>query len=151
MSIFAKVLKIFSPNAKANDKFFGRPFVTETIDLNSLAEHMASHNSPFSAGVIKGLMTDMVNCIKELLLEGKNVKIDNLAIFSVKFVSNGGAETWEEWSVPKNIRRVKLHARATGELSSENLNLDVVVKKLDPATVGGAGSADSPDSSDTTA
>ncbi len=151
MSIFAKVLKIFSPNNKANGKFFGRPFVTETVDLDALAEHMSKHNSPFSKGVIKGLLTDMVNCIKELLLEGKNVKINDLAIFSVKFVPAGGADTWEDWTVAQNIKRVKLHARATGELSSESLNLEVVVKKLDPATITGTtDSSSSTDGSGTT-
>ena len=44
---------------------------------------MSDHNSPYSAGMIKGVLTDMVVCIKELLLDGKSVKIDDLAIFSV--------------------------------------------------------------------
>ncbi len=118
---------------------------TETIDLNGLAEHMSNHNSPYSAGVIKGLMTDMVFCIKELILEGKNVKLDDLAIFSVGFISNGGADTWEDWTVARNIKGVKLKARATGELSAANLNLDASVKKLDPSALGGSTSDSSTD------
>jgi len=31
---------------------------------------MSNHNTPFSKGAIKGMLTDMVVCIKELLLEG---------------------------------------------------------------------------------
>ncbi len=148
MSILAKVRKIFSTNEKANGKFYGRPFVSETIDLNGLAEHMSTHNSPFSKGVIKGLLTDMVNCIKELLLEGKNVKVDDLAIFSVGFISNGGADTWDDWTVAQNIKGIKLKARATGELSNANLNLDASVKKLDPSTLGGSGSSTTGGSTD---
>ena len=67
----------------AYGKFFAYPVIEETINLDALAEHMANHNTPFSKGAIKGMLTDMVNCIKELLLEGKTVKIDDLAIFSL--------------------------------------------------------------------
>ena len=64
-------------------KWFARAVSDETFDLAKLAEHMSKHNSPYSSGVIKGVLTDMVDCIKELLLDGKSVKIDDLAIFGV--------------------------------------------------------------------
>ena len=54
--------------SKVFGKFFAFPVIEETVDLAGLSEHMSSHNTPFSKGVIKGLLTDMVNCIKELLL-----------------------------------------------------------------------------------
>ena len=60
-------------------KWFARAVSDETFDLAKLAEHMSKHNSPYSSGVIKGVLTDMVDCIKELLLDGKNVKLDDLA------------------------------------------------------------------------
>ena len=76
--------------SKVFGKFFAFPVIEETVDLAGLSEHMSSHNTPFSKGVIKGLLTDMVNCIKELLLEGKNVKIDDLAIFSIGIKNQNG-------------------------------------------------------------
>ena len=69
-------------------KWFAYPVIEETVDLDGLSEHMSNHNSPYSAGVIRGVFTDMVKCIKELLLEGKNVKIDDLAIFSIGIKNN---------------------------------------------------------------
>ena len=51
---------------------------------------MSKHNSPYSGGVIKGVLSDMVDCIKELLLDGKCVKIDDLAIFGVGIRSKAG-------------------------------------------------------------
>ena len=50
-------------------KWFARAVSDETFDLAKLAEHMSKHNSPYSSGVIKGVLTDMVDCIKELLLQ----------------------------------------------------------------------------------
>ncbi|MBR5657254.1 MAG: DNA-binding protein [Prevotella sp.] len=118
----------------AYGKFFAYPVIEETINLDALAEHMANHNTPFSKGAIKGMLTDMVNCIKELLLEGKNVKIDDLAIFSLGIRNAGGALKAEDFTVSKNIKGVKLRARATGELIAKNLNLEATLKKATATT-----------------
>ena len=116
-------------------KWFAYPVIEETIDLDALAEHMSNHNTPYSKGVIKGLLTDMISCIKELLLEGKNVKIDDLAIFSLGIKnSKGGSATEEDFSVTKNINGVKLRARATGTLVAKSLNLDATLKKATAIT-----------------
>ena len=101
----------------------------ETIGLDELAEHMASHNTPFSKGAIKGILTDAVVCTKELLLLGKNVKFPDLAIFSIGLKVKGGADTKADFSVAKYIIGLKLRARATGELSSANL--DTSIKRVD--------------------
>ena len=113
-------------------KWFARAVSDETFDLAKLAEHMSKHNSPYSGGVIKGVLSDMVDCIKELLLDGKCVKIDDLAIFE------------------KNISGMRLKARATGNLSTNNLKLDSQLKQQaeyqKPTTAGGGSdSGDNPD------
>lgn len=104
-------------------KWFARAVCDETIDLAGLAVHMSKHHLPYSSGVIKGVLTDMVGCIKELMLDGKCVKIDDLAIFSVGIRSKA-AETLEEFAPEKNITGVTFRARATGSLSTPNLKLD---------------------------
>ena len=110
-------------------KWFAKNVVEETIDLDALAEHMSSHNCPYSKGAIKGVLTDMITCIKELLLEGKNVKIDHLAIFSLGIKNKATSDVESDFSISKNIEGVKLKARATGELMSKSLNLEATLKK----------------------
>jgi predicted histone-like DNA-binding protein len=110
-------------------KWYARPVVEETMNTEDLAEHMSRHNSPYSKGVLIGILTDMVACIKEQLLEGKNVRIDNLAIFSVGIASKKGADTKEEFTISGNISGVRLRARSTGELSYSQLNLDATLKR----------------------
>ena len=125
-------------------KWFAYPVIEETLCLDDLATHMSQHNTPFSKGVIKGLLTDMVICIKELLLEGKNVKIDDLAIFSVGIKNTkGGADNEDDFSVAKNISNVKLRSRATGELGLKALNLKATLKRA--LSLNGTQSADTPD------
>lgn len=120
--------------SSAYGKYFAYPVIEETVTLDGLAEHMANHNTPFSRGAIKGMLTDMVACTKELLLEGKNVKIADLAIFSIGIKNRGGAEKESDFSTSANIRGVKFRARATGELMSKSLNLEATLKKASATT-----------------
>ena len=116
-------------NEKAYGKYYAKPHVSETVDLEALAEQMHTYNSPFSAGTIQGILTDAVVHIKELLLAGKNVKLDNLAIFYIGIKNKECAATKEDFSVLKNILGVRMRARATGDLRSVNLNLEANLKK----------------------
>ena len=110
-------------------KWYAFPVVEETMDLAGLAKHMEEHNTGFTEAMCLGMMTAMVKCIKEQLLAGKNVKIDNLAIFSVGIRNKEGAKTEAEFTAANNIAGVKLRARATGTLSNANLNSSASVKK----------------------
>lgn len=121
-------------------KWYAFPVVEETVDLAKLAKHMEEHNTGFSEAMCLGMMTAMVKCIKEQLLAGKNVKIDNLAIFSVGIRNKEGAKTEAEFTAANNIAGVKLRARATGTLSNANLNSDVSVRKAS-SVVGGTPSS----------
>ena len=116
-------------NVKAYGKYYAKPHISETVDLDELADHMHGHNSPFSAGTIKGILIDAVTHIKELLLMGKNVKLDNLAIFYISIKNKMGAENADDFTVSKNIEGVRMKARATGDFRSVNLNLDANLKK----------------------
>lgn len=110
-------------------KWYAFPVVEETMDLAELAKHMEEHNTGFTEAMCLGMMTAMVKCIKEQLLAGKNVKIDNLGIFSVGIRNKEGAKTEAEFTAANNIAGVKLRARATGTLSNANLNSSASVKK----------------------
>lgn len=113
-----------------NGKFYARAVATETYDLDQLAEHMASHNTPFSKGAIKGVLVDMVKCIKELVLDGKQVKVDDLALFKVAIRSTP-ASTASDWTVATNVGSLKLNARATGDLRPSEFKSEAKLKEMD--------------------
>ncbi len=121
--------------SEAFGKWYAFPVVEDTVDLATLAKHMEEHNTGFSEAMCLGMMTAMVKCIKEQLLAGKNVKIDNLAIFSVGIRNKVGADSEAEFSASANIAGVKLRARATGTLNSANLNSAASVRKASTLTV----------------
>ena len=124
----------------AFDKWYAFPVVEETMDLAGLAKHMEEHNTGFTEAMCLGMMTAMVKCIKEHLLAGKNVKIDNLAIFSVGIRNKEGAKTEAEFTAANNIAGVKLSARATGTLSPAPLHTSASVRRASNVVVSGSGS-----------
>lgn len=91
-------------------KWLARAVADETLDTRALAEHMAKHNTPYSQGAIHGVLKDMTSCIKELLLDGKNVKLDDLAIFGVG-IRGKPADTSKDWSVTTNVVGLRLKCR----------------------------------------
>ena len=123
-------IQIVGEQHQCNGLWYARPVINETYDIEALSKHMSKHNTPFSPGVIKGVLADMVACVKELVLDGKNVKLDDLAIFSVGIESDHGAATAAEFKVSEHVKGLKLRARATGELSNAKINLEGTLREL---------------------
>ncbi|UKK75754.1 DNA-binding protein [Segatella bryantii] len=115
--------------SSAFGKYYAYPVVEETMDLAALAKHMEQHNSGFSEAMCLGVLKSMVKCIKEQILAGKNVKIDDLAIFSCGIKNREGSAKEEDFSAANNIANVKLRARATGDLRNSSLTLDATVRR----------------------
>ena len=66
---------------------------------------------------------------------GKNVRFADIAIFSLGLKVKGGAPTKENYNVAKYILGLKLRARATGELKTENLDTSIkLINLAAPAT-----------------
>ena len=122
MSIYYKKYQNKNEDSKAYGKWYARvQNIGKTVELEELAQHMSEHNTPFSQGAIAGVLTDMVGCIRELVLEGKSVKLPNLTIFSAG-INCKGADSPEKFTVQKNVKRVFLKSRATGKFSSTDLS-----------------------------
>ena len=116
--------------AKVNGKWFLRIVQTgETYDIAKLAAHMADHASGFTKGQITGILTDMVACIRELLLDGKKVKIADLALFSLGCSCHGADDP--STATVANIRRIYINARGTGEFSTRDISEKVRLKEQD--------------------
>ena len=119
--------------SQAYGKYYAFRDPKKTYSIDDLSAHMSQHNTPHSRGTIKGVLDDMVSCIRELVLEGNAVKIDNLAIFKASVENKGGWAKLEDVDLSiggkdDNIRAVRLHAQATGEFSKKELTGDASLK-----------------------
>ena len=123
MSVFYRKYQNKNPHGSSYGKWFARAVtIGKTVNVDELAKHMSEHNTPYSKGAIKGVLTDMIGCIRELMLEGKAVKLDGLAIFSAGIkTKKKGAPTSEDFSTTKHIDSVYMRARATGEFTRAEL------------------------------
>ena len=130
MSIFYRKYQNNNKKSTSYGKWFGRSVsLGKTVGLEDLAEHMSQHNSPYSEGVIKGVLTDMVNCIRELVLEGKSVKIPNLCIFSAGIKSRG-TDSAKEFTPADGVESIYLRARSTGRFTRQEVTKRANVREL---------------------
>ncbi len=122
MAIFLKKYQI--NNGKSTvDKYWGyRTVAFETVDIDALAKHMANHNTPYSQGCIRGVLKDMCDCVKEILLEGKKVKIGDLAIFYLGVSCNMVASE-KDLNVTESVKTLNFNAQGTGQLSLRGTTL----------------------------
>ena len=124
-------------------KYYPRVEYKDTIGINKLAKHMHSHNAVWSRGLVVGLLTDLVDCIKELSLQGYVVKIDDLGLFKATVEGNGltlkkGAKVSAGKGVQRKdeelnanialqqfaISNVKMIMQATGETTIERMSAE---------------------------
>ena len=106
-----------------------------------MAHHMAEHNTMFSEGSITGILIDFVKCVREQVLMGNTVKIDNLAIFKATVEANA-LETMYDAELDKvasatignlaegaktgpAVKVIKLLAQSTGDFTRDELKKDV--------------------------
>ena len=79
-------------------KWFARA-VHELMEFDEFIEHMAKHHCVFSEGTIRGVLIEMEICLRELLLEGKAVRMDDLGIFALGIgCKKGGAATSDDFT-----------------------------------------------------
>lgn len=81
----------------------------ETISLRMLATHIREHGSPYSVGMLYGVLTDMVFCTQELLKSGYNVDFEGLARFYIT-LKGEGVKVAEDFNPAAHITKVNVRA-----------------------------------------
>ena len=76
-----------------------------TVNLSQLAEHMVEHGSKYDEGDILAILTNCVNCVKEMLLMGYKVEFGKLGTFS-NSIKSIGADSASNFTA-NNITRLR--------------------------------------------
>ena len=130
-------------------KTYARVSYKQTLSVQDMAKHMAEHNTMFSEGSITGILIDFVKCVREQVLNGNTVKIDNLAIFKATVEANPLEVLYDAdqdkvasatiGTLPEGaktgaaVKTVKLLAQSTGDFTREELKKDVKLSWTDKA------------------
>ena len=111
-------------------KFYAHAVHDRTVDFEDFVTHMSEHNSPYSRGVIHGVLIDMLSCLQELVLDGKSVRLGELGLFSLG-ISSEGADKASEWNASTCIRDIHLNVRNTKKWSNAELRKLCRLEELD--------------------
>mgnify|MGYP002658018267 CR=1 FL=1 len=76
------------------------------MTIEKFAKHITSHGSVYSRADISAILYMAVDCMREMLLEGKKIRLGDLGDFSILLASKG-AETADKFTA-QNITNVKV-------------------------------------------
>ena len=87
---YRKVKRTPQTGENAGKELWYATVVTDReMNFEEFVDHISSHNSPYSRGTVHGVMMDMLDGLKELILDGKSVRLGDLGLFSIGMSSRG--------------------------------------------------------------
>ena len=89
------------------------------MSFEEFVDHISSHNSPYSRGTVHGVMMDMLDCMKELILDGKSVRLGDLGLFSIGMSSRG--EVSRDKVTTASVQGIHLLVKNTKNWSNSEL------------------------------
>lgn len=81
--------------------------LTDTVTLEEFATHIADHGSVYSRGDVYAILCQEVDCLREMILEGKKVMLGDLGAF-YPAVRSVGANSAAEFTA-SNIKRLTVN------------------------------------------
>ena len=87
-------------------KAYAKNQVSEIWSLEKFAKHISDHNGVYSRGTVKGVISDMCECLVEQLLNGNKIQLGELGTFGIS-ISSEGTESIEKFT-SKNIKAVNI-------------------------------------------
>ena len=90
----------------AVEKAYAKNQVSEIWTLEKFSKHIADHNGVYSRGTVKGVISDMCECMVEQLLNGNKIQLGELGTFGIS-ISSVGADSIEKFTA-RNIKAVNI-------------------------------------------
>ena len=113
------------------------------MSFEDFVTHISEHNSPYSRGTIHGVLMDTLDCLKELILDGKSVRLSDLGLFSIGMTSRG--EETREKVTAASVQGVHLIVRNTKNWSNAELKKLTKIVAYDEYVAGeGGGTSSTP-------
>ena len=110
-------------------KFYATAVQDRTMEFEDFVTHISEHNSPYSRGTVHGVLMDTLDCLQELILDGKSVRFADLGLFSIGMTSRG--EDNAEKVNASSITGVHLIVRNTKNWSNAELRKMCKITALD--------------------
>ena len=106
----------------------------EAMTFEEFINHMATHHCAFSEATIRGVLIEMETCLRELLLEGKAVRLDELGIFRIG-IRTSPADSARDFNVAQNVPGVRLNLYLGRRFRPDQLRKDIKLHETEVYTV----------------
>ena len=117
---YRKVKRTPQTGENAGKELWYATVVTDReMSFEEFVDHISSHNSPYSRGTVHGVMMDMLDCMKELILDGKSVRLGDLGLFSIGMSSRG--EVSRDKVTSASVQDIHLLVKNTKNWSNSEL------------------------------
>ncbi len=104
----------------------------ETLDLEAMATHIANHGSIWSIDIVRPVLMKMKDCMLEMLMDSKQVKLNGIGTFRINLTSTG-AESEDKFSAADNVVGAHIRFRPEGckgkDITSKTLLANNSVQK----------------------
>lgn len=96
----------------------------QMVTFDEFVEHMAAHHCVFSEATVKGVLIEMQTCLREMLLEGKAVRFDDLGIFRIGLKTKPADEPGE-FNAKENVVGARLNLYLGKRFKAAGLRKDM--------------------------
>ena len=121
-------------------QYYGRVFARDGLNLKGFAKHLSHHGKLATYEMMVLVLQNIVDCMKELLLEGVPVKLDGLGTFTAG-IESSPSPTIEGYRTDEHIKGIRINFRPEGagfvddKLDKKTLKDAAVFKMNDYVTV----------------
>lgn len=92
----------------APPRYYASPQVSDNVSMDEFCRHIASHGSVYSRADVQSVLAQAVDCLREMLLDGKQVSLGDLGSFRVGLNSKG-TMTSDEFNPLHHIKSVHVN------------------------------------------
>ena len=101
------------------EKWYATVVTDRELSFEDFVNHISDHGSPYSRGCINGVLTDALDCLQELILDGKSVRLGDLGLFSIGMSSRG--EVTRDKVTSASVQDIHLLVKNTKNWSNSEL------------------------------
>ena len=121
ISLLVDLYKNMMTTSKGYGMIYGRVFSRKGLNLKGFARHVSDHGGLVKYDLMVLVIQNIVECLKELLVQGVPVKLDGLGTFSIGIKSKG-ANSYLAYDLGKHVKNIRLSVTATGDFTRAELN-----------------------------
>ena len=100
-------------------KWYARVKNMGTVTFEQMIEHMTEHNLGYPRGTVQGVMMGFIDCLTELLAQGKKVELGDLGTFALNIRNKEGAKSYTDFSAAENIDSCSMQFQASRDKDSD--------------------------------